>query len=211
MRKILMEAQFAEANARLLNQLEKQTGAAGLGAICGFFAVEASWRCPCCYRLKAEIVRLDKNDNLCCPVVEHHDHFEECVAKIIDYRGIGTLARQSLDQSFVRFQPTMICGDCNVAEPVAKAIVEAPAAFSFTPYEIATFIDVTLNRPHVVDPDRAALAYKAAEPAMNLLGNKLRALREIVKVKDGDKDAWEPLAGPAWRVIKDARRNMKAK
>jgi hypothetical protein len=208
MTRILLEAQFAEANARLLNQLEKQTGAAGFGAIGGFFAVEARWRCPCCHRLKAEIARLDKNGNLCCPVVEHHDHFEECVAENIDYRSIGTLAlqlRESLDQSFVRFQPTMICGDCNVAEPAAKAIVKAPAAFSFTPFEIAIFIEVTPNRPHVVDPVRAALAFEAATPAMKLLANKLRA---IVKVKNGE-DTWEPLAGAAWRVIKDARRNMK--
>jgi hypothetical protein len=100
----------------------------------------------------------------------------------------------------------MICGDCNVAEPAAKAIVKAPAMFSFTPYEIAIFIDVTPNRPHVVDPVRAALAFEAAKPAMKLLADKLRA---IIKVRNGDEDAWEPLAGPAWRVIKDARRNMK--
>jgi rubredoxin len=209
MTRILMEAQFAEANARLLCRLEKELGAAGFGAIGGFFDVDADWRCPCCHRLKAEIARLDKNGNLCCPVVRHHDHFEECVADHIDYRSMGKLAwglRETLDNSFVRFQPTMICGDCNVAEPVAKAIVKAPAEFSFTPFEIAIFIDVTPSNPHVVDPDRAVQAYEAATPAMKLLANKLRA---IVKVKKYGEDAWEPLAGAAWRVIKDARRNMK--
>lgn len=195
----------ADMNGRLLVQLMNEFEARDIGSISNFFAVEAYWRCPCCYRSKSEIARLDKNDNLLCSLVMHHDHFVDYVGEHIDLRNLNDHGvPAAIYQSLVRFPETLICGDCNVAEPVAKRHASAPDRFSFTPYEIAGFIIVTPNAPHEVDPERAREAYAAAQPAMKALADRLRA---VARSENGD--TWEPIAHSAMRVLHSVRRSMK--
>lgn len=197
----------AEDNARLLVDLRDRLGAKKFGSISNFFEVGVNWRCPCCYRSKPEIARLDKNSDLLCSLVLHHDHFDACVCEHLDLRDVADWSvPRAIEESLVRFSATLICSDCNVAEPAAKQMVEAPAAFSFAPYEIAGFITVTANAPHAVDADRAREVYEAARPSMKVLAARLRA---IAKANETQGEAWEPAANAAWRVLQNVRRKMK--
>lgn len=196
--------QNSEKNARLLKALAQAMGAQDYGAIHNFFAVEEMWRCPCCYRTKAEIATIDKNGSLCCRLVMHHDHFTETFPSVVpinsddrvDYSAIGAVR-----DSFQRFPETLICEHCNNADAAAKRIVEAPPQFSFAPYEIAGFIDVEPNRPHSVDLARAHAAFDAARPTMTLIAQRLRAVKRQV---EGSND-FEPVAQAANRVLAGVR------
>jgi|GEM_PF-3360604 len=205
----MFEAQCADKNARLLLQIKDEQGADGLGSIANFFDVEADWRCPCCLRDKSELARKDKNGNLLCALHRHHDHYVHCIAhqvrkEFLEMPG----ALPALEGSFVRFQDILICNDCNVAEPYAKNLVGAPEFFSFTPYEIAGFITVTVNAPHEVDPARAEAAFKAAEPSMKLISQRLRAL--MTMTRSGEGTTFEPAAAAAWRVVNEVRKLRSA-
>jgi hypothetical protein len=181
---------IAAANEALLLELKEALGARGFGNVSKFSDTWPDWRCPGCGRTKAEFARLDKNGNLLCATVSHHDHFENCVYKVLDLAAFSRM-----NQILRRFAPALVCNDCNVAEPAAKAAVGAPAEFSFAPYEIAYFIEVSPNRPHTLRRDRALAAYQAAVPGMALLGEMLRAARAAI---DG---APEHVAGPVGRVL----------
>jgi len=198
---------YAEENAHLLYRLRTDIGAKGFGSIANFFNVSHSWRCPCCLRSKQEIARLDKNENMLCAIHSHHDHFLDIV-----HDRVRTLARgnwemsNSIVYSLQRFPETMICNDCNVAEPVAKLKAGAPEAFSFAPHEIASFIVVTANEPHTVDPDRAQIVYEAVVPSMKILAERLR---EITKAVQSNGETFEPLGAAAWRVLKSINEKIK--
>jgi hypothetical protein len=201
-----IEVSTAEANMRLLLDLQSEFQAEGLGAIYNFFAVDRDWRCPACYRNKREIARIDKNGNLLCALVWHHDHFCDCFDTHVGPEVKAEwAARSAMLASFVRFPNTLICNDCNVCEPYAKNIVGAPAEFSFAPYEIAGFIDVGNNRPHTVNSDNAKKAYEAALPMMRVLAQRLRAVNKSVRVGD-----FEPVAQPAFRVLHQIRKAREA-
>ena len=86
---------FAENNARLLFKLMQRFEAKDLGKISHFFEVCPEWRCPCCYRSKEEFARLDKNRNLLCQIVQHHDHFSEVLWNRISWRDLGELNSRS--------------------------------------------------------------------------------------------------------------------
>ncbi len=192
----------AEANARLLRRLAKNHNALDFGKISKFFEVGLNWRCPCCHRSKEEIARLDRNAHLLCELHRHHDHFgDEANSRLPSGPGVADVLA-----SFCRFPDVLICSDCNVAEPAAKRIVGAPSYFTFTPYEIATFITVRNNKPHLVDDDRARQAYEAAKPAMVLIRNRLSA---VLKSAETDADDFETAGAAAWRVLKKANAKRK--
>jgi hypothetical protein len=205
----MIDSYTAERNARLLLQLLNTHKANDFGAISGFFEVGDDWRCPSCLRSKPEQARIDKNNNLMCALHWHHDHYEECISDHMrqSLRGAGA-AMDALRDSIIRFPRTLICNDCNVAEPWAKNIVGAPEVFSFTPYEIATFIRVENNQSHVVDPDKALAAYAAAEPSMKLISQRLRELQNAVRDDTGD---WQHVSKPLFQVIHNTRLTMKGK
>lgn len=188
----------AEQNARLLYGLCQATGATGLGAIFGFFDVEPTWRCPCCYRSKPEIARLDKNNNLLCQIVGHHDHFDEHISSLWSVTKQEPGLHAALRESLTRFPAMLICSDCNVAEPAAKRIVGAPVTFSFAPYEIASFIRVKANAPHEIIEERVHAAYAAAKPAMQLIAERVRS---AVRAREVNEAAWEPLNAALFRVL----------
>lgn len=203
---------IAEDNAKLLFQLSAALGTKGLGSVCGFFEVDARWCCPSCHREKKHIARADKNNDLLCALHWHHDHFGDLahdnLAHYKELRWEEGAAYQSLRSSFVRFQPTLICGDCNVAEGAAKMSVPTPSGFTFTPFEISTFIIPAANVPHKIDRQKAADVYDKAKPAMSVYGSELR---QVVAAQKGDTGNFEQVGGAAWRVLKDVHAKMKAK
>jgi hypothetical protein len=203
---------IAEDNAKLLISLIRKLRATDLGSVCGFFEVDVNWCCPSCHRQKQDIARVDKNGNLLCALHWHHDHFGDFAHdKLPHYRdGLkwkDALEYDSLRNSFVRFKETLICADCNVAEGAAKVGVPTPPGFSFTPFEISTFVVVKPNVPHGIDRNKVNVAFEKARSTMALYGDSLR------KVMDYDKaepSSFEQVGGAAWRVLKDIRAKMKA-
>lgn len=193
------------SNGLLLLELMRRLGANEAGNVGGFFDVPAEWRCPCCYRAKREIARLDKNGNLLCSVHLHHDHY--CERFDVDVRKLSPGDFQFsrvVQDSLIRFPDTLICNDCNVAEPNAKKIVGAPAYFTFSPVEIAYFITVSSTGEVGVDPDRAKRAYDAAIPTMKLLFERIQS---ITKAVDTGSD-FEPLAASVGRVMSRLHANL---
>lgn len=179
----------AGPNGALLVDLFLTLGARGLGKVGNFFEVSPDWRCPCCYRTKREMARLDKNGDLLCAIHDHHDHY--CERFDVDTRKLangdwnfGNAVRDSL----IRFPNTLICNDCNVAEPNAKKIVGAPTFFSFTPFEIAYFIDIE-DRKVTVNEKRAHRAYESAKSALQLIYERIQSITKAV-----DSGELEPLA-----------------
>jgi hypothetical protein len=179
----------AGPNGALLIDLFLELGAQGLGHVGNFFAVPPEWRCPCCYRTKRGMARLDKNGDLLCAIHDHHDHY--CERFEVDTRkmagrdwNFGAAVRDSL----IRFPNTLICNDCNVAEPAAKKIVGAPSFFSFAPFEISYFIEIVEGRV-TVNEDRVRRAYEAAKPSLGLIYERIQSITRAV-----DSGELEPLA-----------------
>lgn len=205
----MIDAVEAEKNCRLLLSLIDRFKAAGLGAVHNFFATAADACCPCCYRKKSDIARLDKNGNLSCRFVHHHDHFVDVSHNVVMlFRPSGLQRDESVDydtfnavrSSFQRFPDTLVCEHCNNADAAAKLVVGAPKQFSFAPYEITGFIIVAPNEPHKIDPERAESIYEAAKPTMAGISERLRALK-----KAADGDTFEPIAAAAWRVLQNIK------
>jgi len=195
-------------NGYLLLDLFQKHGARDIGNICGFFAVRTTWLCPCCHRDKEEIARLDKNGDLLCAIVEHHDHYGDLAQNLIEKatRAKGELhhegwtAMQSIHKSFQRFPPTLICGDCNVLEPAAKKHVDSPSNFTFSPIEIMQFVDATPNQPHKLKHDRCEIIYKAAKLAMGDLSDHLRGV--LANTRNNDDANFISIGDAAARVLK---------
>lgn len=203
---------FAEANARLLIRLMREHGAKDLGAVSGFFEVSEHWCCPACHRSKPEQARLDKNQNLMAALHRHHDHLihaaEDKLPRCTEVDWKDRQGYNSLLSTFHRFPDTLLCNDCNVAEGDAKRKAGTPAAFSFTPFEISTFIIVRNNQPHAVDANKARIAWANLEPS---LASYRDNLRQIASYDRADPDSFEQVGGAAWRVLKDVRAKMKQK
>lgn len=191
-------------NALLMLKLIQILGARDVGNIGGFFNVPHDWVCPCCYRDKRQMARLDKNGNLLCSIHEHHDHY--CERFDVDVRkmspGDFNFSR-AVQDSLIRFPNTLICNDCNVAEPAAKKIVGAPSFFSFSPFEIAYFIDVS-DTGVVVNASRAESAYEAAKPSLRLIYERIQSISKAVETGGG----FEPLATSVGLVMSRLQANI---
>ena len=126
-----------------------------------------------------------------------------------DDRFCGHDVNSHVSKSLVRFEPTLICGDCNVSEPYAKRVIGAPNYFSFAPFEISSFIVVSDNAPHKVNEATAAAVYDAAKPAMRHLGNKLTKFKALQA--DTDTGSFQQIGHPAVRILEKARAAMRAR
>ncbi len=117
--------------------------------------------------------------------------------KFLDHKDAWKV-RNAITAHFERFGSVVICNDCNVAEPVGKKYADAPAHFTFAPFEIAIFINVKKNVPHTVDAERAKLAYGSARSSMKMLEAKRLAL--VASFRDHSKYD-HPLLQPIWRAL----------
>lgn len=205
-----MDSSFeANANGRLLVALMREHGCSDPGLISGFFDTASGWTCPCCFRTKAEMARADRRGRLLCAIHLHHDHFIDRVRQQLDpvlsvsFGPDTNRIAVLIGAGHVRFCDTLICNDCNVAEPVAKSRVAAPAYFSFAPFEIVQFIKVRDNAPHEIDAAMAALAYEAAKPSMVFLGKRLIEIAASMAKPSADPSL---ALDPAMRVWAKARK-----
>lgn len=200
-----------EKNARLLFDLTKIHGAINLGAISGFFEVEETWCCPVCHRGKREIARVDKNANLLCALVHHHDHLGDItngrLPDMHDLEWEDRLPAMSLRDSFQRFPEILICQDCNVAEGDAKKKAGAPRDFSFGPFEISTFIIVEPNRGHLIDIAKLSETYEKIRPSLGIYGDTIRGIAR----HQANPGEFEQIGGAAWRVLAEIARKRSGK
>lgn len=103
--------------------------------------VGSDWRCPICARSRIELLCLNRKGVWHCRHLSlHHDH--GCEAGFAE-----------------RFARSVICGDCNLADGLAKRRLKLPAAFSFAPDEIARFIKPSPHAAHELDLTTAAAIY----------------------------------------------------
>lgn len=120
------------------------------------------WACPCCHRPKSSLLRISKTGTLMAHLHRHHDHLHEYIAHRLQERfgtewaqGIprGTYHLEHLGSQMIeRFEPTIICQDCNGADAFAKrSLPEIDRYFSFRPDEIRQFITPVANQSHRVD------------------------------------------------------------
>jgi rubredoxin len=134
------------------------------------------WTCPCCNRTKPQIARLTSANVLLCQLDSHHDHlgdkagklFEE-VNKKTDDREFNiqvSHAKYGMLQFVERFQRTLICIDCNLAEGTAKKSLgtDMDPDFTFSPREIAAFIRPADNRTHELDHDAVRSTWNRLKP-----------------------------------------------
>tara|TARA_R110002073_G_scaffold26476_1_gene86760 strand:- start:7857 stop:9362 length:1506 start_codon:yes stop_codon:yes gene_type:complete len=129
----------------------------------GWAATWTGWTCPCCGRSKPQIARLASSGIVLCHLEQHHDHLEEFLKHRFsavdlqsderDHRIQISHAEAALRPLVERFERTLICVDCNLADGRVKLALreEVDSYFTFTPSEIAKFIAVSDNHLHEVD------------------------------------------------------------
>lgn len=141
------------------------------------------WSCPCCKRTKPEIARLTSSGVLLCAIESHHDHlgdkagdrFKEIIGTSEDreFTIQREHAKYGMLQFVERFQRTLICIDCNVAETAAKDLLGnvtddtfklRKREFSFSPMEIAGFIKPVANKVHELDADAVRETWNRVKP-----------------------------------------------
>jgi hypothetical protein len=141
----------------------------------GWASTREHWTCPCCRRGKAHIARVSSGGVLLCRLEYHHDHLVDRAKRIFrEYRPRGEdretiiqvgRAENALMLLVERFEQTLICIDCNLAEGRAKLELakQIDNDFTFTPAEIASFIGVAPNRLHEIDLNKAQAAWLLAK------------------------------------------------
>ena len=133
----------------------------------------SNWKqCVTCGRKPVELAILNKHDEILCCIHRHHDHTEEYLWELCDKLDCNATwllegGRQgppdpgwnrwltSLGELIVRFQETAICSFCNEAEGKAKKIIGTHKHFSFSPYEMALFIDAPEPGPVIINKQKA--------------------------------------------------------
>lgn len=181
----------------------------------GWASTWTGWICPCCSKGKLEIARLTKQGVVLCELELHHDHlreaidhiFRECGAKELesDNRHALAPARNAVHLLVERFEPTLICSDCNTAEGRMKAELGnmLPRDFSFSPIEIAKFVQAQPNSHPDINAatgrqiweavradyeSRVAFAEELANRILAGLHNKERPRLQSWKMELDDRD-----------------------
>ncbi|NNM74199.1 hypothetical protein [Enterovirga aerilata] len=139
-------------------------------------ATWTGWTCPCCGRGKPEIARVSAGGVLLCRLERHHDHLADLAHSIFDRSNPKTndprfnleadRARDALTILVERFEPAVLCLDCNLAEGIAKQALRnkgLPSYFTFKPSEIADFVSASPNRVHEIDLEAAEQTWLASK------------------------------------------------
>lgn len=128
-----------------------------------WFSTPTDWNCPVCRRHKTELIRPDNSGALFASLEDHHDHISNYIKDrsrqiIKDKRpdnniteDEGHFLKRRITPFLERFKRTLICGDCNSADAAAKNMLAGVCKyFSFSPKDIAKFIEVTPNCVHKI-------------------------------------------------------------
>ena len=148
-----------------------------------------SWQCPACLRSKSQIARPNKNGDLMCRLVEHHDHMKDHLIKEFEKISAGldrVLASEAAGKFAKRSAPmvsaydnTVICNDCNNADAVAKKLAGTHPSFSFSPAEILAFVIASPNAEHKVSSEAATRIWNENRETFNLRMKIVSRIAEI--------------------------------
>lgn len=166
-----------------------------------------TWKCPCCERSKAQIVRLNKHSYLTCQLHEHHDHMKDVVKALFEDFSTkqNIVVADELSEKFAiktafslsAYDNTVICFDCNNADAMAKKIVNAHKYFSFSPKQISEFLIVNSNEDHKIDPAKAQEVWQEAEPVFKV---RMEMAKTFALIAAEKKDWYQPSNPTARRI-----------
>lgn len=119
------------------------------------------WQCPGCARTKYQILRwtmLYPNKPSRRPgwAGGYHKHHDHAADKYI-YTGRPSWFTP-------RFEPTVVCEQCNSADASAKRKLGLPKDFSFSPGEIGQFVLAFAHGRHLIDYEKARAIYSRLLP-----------------------------------------------
>ncbi len=150
-------------NEKILDLALRLTGSKKFDCDNHWQTVPANWSCPICKRSKLHITKPDKNKTLKGSLANHHDHIEQYVQKKskeirkdnenieIDEK-IGWFIKYKISNFLNRFEKSLVCEDCNNADTHAKSMIsDVCKYFSFSPKEIAQFIQPDKHKPHLIN------------------------------------------------------------
>jgi rubredoxin len=162
----------------LSKELLKHFKAKGVDMTSWWAMTPSGWTCPGCGRVKKDIARLNRNGDLMCRLVEHHDHTQDLLAKrfseisssqsaVLADKTAENFAKRSATM-IAAYENTIVCDDCNSADAKAKKLVGTEEFFSFSPQEIRRFVIATPNKPHEINQDEAQKIWSTAKPIFEL-------------------------------------------
>ena len=148
------------------------------------------WVCPCCARTKAWVCRLDGSGRLFGHLVAHHDHIADHVERRFhetaaqrQWPGLDRNAKKFAMRMVIlvsAFDETLICSDCNEADPKGKQAAGAPMGeFSFASADIHRFIRSAPNRSHEIDDAAAASVWQEQRESFE---RRLKAVDWIIGI-----------------------------
>jgi rubredoxin len=180
------------------------------------------WKCPACQRPKSEIARPNKNGDLMCRLVEHHDHMKDLLVR--KFQSISAsmqrvLADEAAEEFAKRSAPmvsaydnTVICNDCNNADAAAKKLVGAHSSFSFSPLEILDFVITAPNAEHRIDQDVATRIWEENRSTFDLRMKIVERIAEIAAKNEHWYQRMPVQVHPAYvkKMAEGIARNWKA-
>jgi len=134
------------------------------------------WDCPICRRSKLHIFKIANSGTMVGNLVNHHDHIITYAKNrtkqfILENNNTHVLTEKEswfvgnkISEFVSRFPPTLVCDDCNNADPIAKSFKENTCKyFSFSPSEISFFIQPEPHSRHSVIFDRVEEVFEKIE------------------------------------------------
>ena len=118
------------------------------------------WVCSCCKRTKPQIAR-STSDKLIANLVAHHDHIEEFYKEFSSelkskceneqyFKNVLEILKRFCREVLPRFEPTIICEDCNNVEVKIKSHFNIPMDITLNLLEISQCIEVQHNKTHII-------------------------------------------------------------
>ena len=128
------------------------------------------WQCPGCGRTKFQCLRWTKRNYKHCRKyrgktvdgkIDGKTHFWDWLVILHRHHDHSV---PLLEKGVPRFEQTVICSQCNVADGAAKRKLGLPKDFSFSPSEIRQFVKTAPHGKHVIDIDAARQIYGGLSP-----------------------------------------------
>lgn len=177
----------------------ENSGALGADLNRWWVLTDVNWTCPCCKRSKPELVRLNKHNYLTCHLHEHHDHMEDTVKKafikvsssLLDTKADSNAVRfvERISGAFRAYDPVIVCQDCNSADAAAKRLLGLSVDYSFSPDEVAEFINVIPNCAHTVNEDKAKDVW---ERVYQTYQKRIELIEYVVRLACTDSHWYKP-------------------
>lgn len=157
------------------------------------------WACPACGRAKLDIARLNSKGEAMCQLVEHHDHMRDVLKRRFGEISASreVVVADELAEKFAKrsatmvaaYDNTIICGDCNNADVVAKKSAATHRDFSFSPQELRRIVKPAANRPHEIDSSVAQAIWAEQRMTFDL---RIKIIDRIAEISANNEHWFQP-------------------